>query len=547
MPDLDHNRIQRPFPVYAAPELGGGDYAFFMGSPWGGNSPDLGKDYYRSAHQALGPSEGLVNIKRKPDEGMSDSDADLLDSLNRAGGQLKSEMSSPESMHTLQHEMRHAWTLGDSTSKLTSLDEDPVTRMLHEKVDAKEEDSPKSLFSSMRGPENKIEAYHPAANHGLSKPEQIGWLSGLQHELYGARGRRLETPEEADTYLRRMANLPENEFEKEVAGFKSDSARGLRHLRVLKHGTPELWEAEGAVEPDAATLSYRENPARLPRSGWLGPLSGKAIPFTGEKVTKPNPYNQGKEIAPELLEQYIEWLSKLAPALVSTQNENQNIMKTANYSLQDMTKEADIGQLLSGLGGQASSFINNMPSNPMWQNGLAGGGSSAILMLLLNLLTGNKLGRGMLPAMLAGGALGAGMPALYNYMNRPGGYGFRQDESKSGPPKPIPDMGPPGPNQMQDAVGRIHTLTPLQIRQRDRAAKEVAPGTLRGLWNEAANDVDEFTWDHTGPVRGVASKVDEAAKNVKKHGLMSGIIDTPYTGALTDPYESRKYSAPDFR
>src|SRR5690606_17490218 len=100
------------------------------------------------------------------------------------------------------------------------------------------------------------------------------------------------------------------------------------------------------------------------------------------------------------------------------------------------------------------------------------------LMLLLNLLTGNKLGQGMLPAMLAGGALGAGMPAFYNYMNRQ--RVPQIDGTKYGPPIPSLMYGPPGPvgpNQVLDRLGRIHTLTPLQIKQRDRRNK-VVPGTL---------------------------------------------------------------------
>jgi len=299
-------------------------------------------------------------------------------------------------------------------------------------------------------------------------------LSGLQHELFGARGRRLESPEEAQAYLTRMISLPDEKFENEVSHFSSDSARGMRHLRKLKQQKSKYGAGSGRY------FSTGEE-----SSGW-------------EKAP-------GSEVA----DKYIEWLSKLAPALVSTQN-NPSAMKTAAYEPADFTKEADLSELLSGLGGQASSFINNMPNNPMWQNAAAGGGGSMLLMLLLNLLSGNNMGRGMLPALLAGGALGAGIPATHNWMQKQ--PWMQADNSgephgppapyEMGPPRPTPFEGPPLPNQRFDEMGRLQTLNPSQLRIHDRTA-EMVPNSPQATAYSVINAVDSVGDKVGKPFRGL--------------------------------------------
>jgi len=527
-PQIQHNRIQRPFPVHAGPLnrwqtiLGGsanGDFLYSPTPPKFDARANL-RDPQHQANRALaGSAPGIVaipSIPSSPEE--LEKDREMPKSRMEAINAIRpgsTDFVNPDDPAGLQHEMRHAWTVDDP-----------------EQI----------VFGSGIG--SRVSDYHPGASHGLSKVEQLGWLSGLQHELYGQRGKRLESPEEAETYLREMINLPEEEFEGRVKGFKSDADRGMRHLRYLRHGIPDALKGSGVGQVDPSpTVKQRVDMKRFP--DWMWPIGGEEIPFTGRDIEFESPYSEAEKRAPDVLEQYIQWLSKLAPALVSTQTGEPNIMKTASHEPTDMTKEADIGQLLSGLGNQTMGFINNMPNNPMWQNGLAGGGGAALLMLLLNLITGNRLGRGLFPATLAGGALGMGMPAFYNYMNRP-----HVDENAPvevhGPPKPIPQHGPPAPNQMIDATGQIRYMTPLQMRQRERH-KNVAPGTLKEMFLGTADKLDQWNWAAGAPARGIKNRIDETAENVKKLGLVDGIGMIPTTDTFKDPYDAEKYSAPDFR
>lgn len=210
-------------------------------------------------------------------------------------------------------------------------------------------------------------------------------------------------------------------------------------------------------------------------------------------------------------------------------------MKTASEF--DMTKEAGLEQFL----GQAGNFINNMPNNPAWQNALAGGGSLALPLLLINLLSGRSPLRGLLPALLLGGALGGGLPAAFNAMNERGMFG----NAKQPPPTleelgysmdnvPAGDYGPPGSGQYWDEKGRLNTLmTPPDIEHTNRmaASPHHGEGTLAHWWNKKRHAYEKGKWDFEGPSRGL----DNTLGQIKKHGLGSLRIDR---NPFADPWDT---------
>lgn len=321
-PRLDYNRIQRTFPVYSGPmsrlnSLMTGHSAgghFYAPVPWDQkDGANLSNPAQRQIKALVGHSPAAITTPSRPlreDELERMAQAGITSEKMYAANATKPDELNlydalPSDYRGLQHEMRHAWTARDGGGALI----------------------PNAAALAMQ-------AYHPGAPHGISELEQTGWLSGLQHELYKQRGSRLETPEAAEDYLREMIDLPEEEFESRVKDFESDSARGMRHLRYLRHGIPDVLKGEGELQVDPSpTTTHHFEGKRLPESKWLGPLSGMEIPFTDEDITIPSEYQQAKEKAPEVLDNYIEWLSRLAPALVSTQDGQNEMAKAA--TLQD--------------------------------------------------------------------------------------------------------------------------------------------------------------------------------------------------------------------
>lgn len=199
----------------------------------------------------------------------------------------------------------------------------------------------------------------------------------------------------------------------------------------------------------------------------------------------------------------------------------------------DFTKEAGLQQLL----GSAGNFINNMPNNPTWQNILAGGGSLALPLLLINLLSGRSPLRGLLPALLLGGALGGGLPAAFNYMNGRGMFGRAGTQPQKSPYSmdnvPDADYGPPGPGQYWDENNRIRTVeTPVDKLNKERMA-DSTPGTLGHWGNRMLNKADQFAWDFHAPTRGMVSTFE----TVKKNGLPSLRIDqNPFADPWKTPF-----------
>lgn len=518
IPRLEHNRIQRTFPTYNGPLS---SWAF-MGPGGAGShlyaAVKPNEESARKMRPLVGHAPGIITSPNRPRTEKEKAEISREMGPPSVRTQINGlpadypPYSTPFDPESTQHEMRHAWTLGDDP-EIPGMAESPLGRLLDTKVKY-----PKMGISD----DSALERIHPGASHGLLPSEQMGWLSGLQHELFKQQGSRLESPEEAENYMRGMLALPDDEFEAAVSDFDSDSARGLRHLRILQNGVPQEVIDSGQVTPSTEPFRYREGVKSLPK--WLG---GKELPFTGEVKEMPNAYQQGKEVAPEVLEQYIQWLSKLAPALVSTQNGDQQIMKTASEPI-DMTKAAGLQELLSGAG----NFINNMPNNPTWQNAGAGAGGGALLMILLNLLTGGKMSRGILPAMLAGGALGGGAPHLYNYMNQQGAFGG--SSPAVAPPQPEGPMGPPAPKPEEMERRRVASLSPL-ARHHENRTNSYDEGTLgRDVAAPFMNAWETIGANATKPFRSLY----ETGRTLKDKGLM-----TPTNELFRDPLtNARPYS-----
>lgn len=281
-PGLDHSRIFSRFPVMEgessgiylseSPRVtsGGGIEAGLSGSVLIG---DAAKS--REAQAADGLQQAMLANKYSPAE------ADRI----AAPGGVERERPS-----IAQHEMRHAWTMPSKGEGIFDTPDSLSRRGIP------------SIGQSADLASSVARSAGPTVLHGLSPEEQLGWMSGIQHELFGQSGRRLETPEEARSYLDRMLSLPDDKFEEEVGSWGSDSARGLRWLRSI----PE------------ENADFRE--------------------------------------------QYVDWLSRVAPALVDSGRQDGTARKTAFL-------RRGLGKGLSSLLGRGARSMAGVPAGqPMFAN-----------------------------------------------------------------------------------------------------------------------------------------------------------------------------------
>jgi len=115
--------------------------------------------------------------------------------------------------------------------------------------------------------------------HGLRTSEQLGWLGGLQHELFKQRGSRMETPEEARALIQQAVSS-EPEFLQQYPIENTEVLRGIRWLKYLKQQSTDNYRGE--TERAAAAQQY---------------------------------------------EQMLEWLSRFAPAVVGADRPDEQAIK----------------------------------------------------------------------------------------------------------------------------------------------------------------------------------------------------------------------------
>jgi DNA-directed RNA polymerase beta' subunit len=136
-----------------------------------------------------------------------------------------SEMTVPA---VAAHEMRHAWQVAD----------------------------PKDGWMESALPKDykKVKKELPRESlHGLSRAEQLGWLGGLQQELYKSRGSRMETPEDARSVLDQLTT-DEGAFLKQTPIENTEVLRGTRWLKQVK----DLMNSEDPKVRDQAQGAYQE-------------------------------------------------------------------------------------------------------------------------------------------------------------------------------------------------------------------------------------------------------------------------------------------------
>lgn len=292
-PLIQHNNLQRPIPVFR-----GNGHFMMPGQP------------------NFGPPALVTSISRPdviPPEHLEDLEAH---NMFQPGGSVHG-FSVPTDPDTAAHEMAHAWTLSPNDRSAPA-----------------EETFDPSIPGSGILLDTLVHA-SPGAEHGLLYGEQLGWLSRLQHELYGQNGKRLESPDEAKSYLERMTTIPEEEFEAEVGKFDSkDVPRGMRHLRQLLKpvDTAAATENLGDLSDEQLADSYRELFNLLTLGAWDDtPPHPDDLPRIKEMVKQLKEERTRRKYSDEnrqkALPAYIEWLSKLAPGLVSNGQPDEDAIK----------------------------------------------------------------------------------------------------------------------------------------------------------------------------------------------------------------------------
>jgi len=113
----------------------------------------------------------------------------------------------------LAHELRHSW----QSPSLEAL-----TRRLGIEI------------GSAPGVSTMSSSELHVSGHGLSASEQAGWAGGLQQELFRLTGKRLETPQEASSFIDKATSMSKEDFESAYPVSNTEALRGINWLRFLR-------------------------------------------------------------------------------------------------------------------------------------------------------------------------------------------------------------------------------------------------------------------------------------------------------------------------